>query len=182
MPPDAPDPAADPHPSLAQRLAATAKRWPAGVVRGSGATRWSESSVAAIVALLIVAGPTLTIAGARLLATQQRAAAARLEAEAAPRIEAGRAASEARRQIDAILRRGTLGATIEGLARALPRDATLVRAARTAQGVLEIDVAAADPDQLRAALRRAPAFARLRNTGQRQADARMIVTFAGTTP
>jgi hypothetical protein len=130
--------------------------------RRPATTRWSEGSVAAIVALLIVAGPLLTIAGAKLLAGQQRAAAARLEGEASPRIEAARAATEARQQIDAVLRRRTLGATIEALARALPRDATLVRAARTAQGVLEIDVAAADPTSFVprcAACRRSPGCA-----------------------
>ena len=138
--------------------------------------------VAVLVALLITAGPLLTIATARLLAGAQRAAAARLEADLAPRIGAARAAAEARGEIDAVLRRKTLGATIEALARALPADAALVHVARDTRGVFEIEIAAADPDRLRAALRRAPAFARLRNTGQRQADARMIVTFAGTTP
>ena len=170
-----PEPAA-PAPSLADRLAAFARR----DARPAGAAHWSDGSIAALVAALIIAGPLLTIAGAKLLAGQQRAAAARLADEAAPRIEAGRTAAEARAQIDAVLRGRPLGATIEALARALPAEATLVRAGRTAQGVLEIEVAAPDPDKLRAALRRAPAFARLRNPGQRQADAKMIVTFAGT--
>ena len=169
--------AATPAPSLAHRLAAFARR----DAKPAGAANWSEASVAALVAALIVAGPLLTIAGAKLLASQQRAAAARLADEASPRIEAARAAVEARRQIDVVLRRQPLGGTIEALARALPPEATLVRAGRTAQGVLEVEVAAPDPDRLRAALRRTPAFARLRNTGQRQADAKMIVTFAGTT-
>lgn len=175
-----PDPEPAPPPSLAQRLAAFAKRAPiaAGTPR---AEKWPEGSIAALVALLIAAGPLLTIAGAKLLAAQERGAAAQLAAEAAPRIEAARAAEAARSQIDSVLRRMTLGATLEALARTLPADATLVRAARSIEGVLEIDVAAADPDRLRAALRRAPAFARLRNTGQREADGRMIVTFAGTT-
>ncbi|MDP5281230.1 hypothetical protein Q9Q95_20055 [Sphingomonas sp. DG1-23] len=145
-------------------------------------TQWSDGGVAALVAALIVAGPLLTIAGAKLLTVQQRVAAKRIERDAAPRIAAAKAATEARGQIDAVLRRPTLGSTIEALARALPADATLVRAGRTAQGAVEIDVAAADPDKLRGALRRAPAFMRLRNTGQRQADTKMIVTFAGTTP
>jgi hypothetical protein len=136
--------------------------------------------VAALVAVLIAAGPLFTVGGAKLLTGHERTAAARLGATAMPKIEARRAAIEAREQIDAVLRRRTLGTTIEGLARALPPDATLIRAARTDAGVLEIDVVAADPDRLRAALRRAPMFARLRNTGQRQADAKMIVSFVGT--
>ena len=176
-----PDPEPSPPPSLAQRLGAFARRRPTAAARSSGGTRWPEGSIAALVALLIAAGALLTIGGARLLARQERAATARLAAEAAPRIEAARTAAEARGQIDAVLRRMPLGTTLEALARALPADATLVRAARTGEGVLEIDVAASDPDQLRAALRRTPALARLRNTGQRQADAKMIVTFVGTT-
>jgi hypothetical protein len=177
-----PEAAAIASPSLAHRLLALAKRRPPGVAHPASAARWSDASVAALVAVLIAAGPLLTIGAARLLAGQQRAAAARLETEASPRIEAARAAAEAREQMDAVLRRRTLSATIEALARALPADATVVRAGRTAQGVLEIEIAAADPDQLRAALRRAPTFARLRNTGQRQADAKMIVAFVGTAP
>jgi hypothetical protein len=175
-----PDPEPAPPPSLAQRLSAHAKRRPAAGAQSSGGA-WPEGSIAALVALLIILGALLTIGGARLLAAQQRAATARLDADAAPRIEAARAAAEARGQIDAVLRRMSLGATLEALARALPADATLIRAARTGEGVLEIDVAASDPDQLRAALRRTPALARLRNTGQRQAEGRMIVTFVGTT-
>ncbi|AQR73581.1 hypothetical protein [Sphingomonas sp. LM7] len=175
-----PEPTA-PAPSLAHRLVAFAKRRPAVAAVPEGVAKWPEGSVAALVAVLIAAGPLTTIAGAKLLAAQQRAAAADLAGDASPRIEAARTADEARGQIDAVLRRMPLGATLEALARALPTDATLVRVQRSAQGVLEIDVAAADPDRLRAAMRRAPALARLRNTGQRQADARMIVTFAGTT-
>lgn len=183
MDPGSPDPETfAPAPSLAHRLMVLARRRRSDAVSPPAAASWSQNSVAALVTLLIAAGPLLTIAGAKLLAAQQRAAAARIESEAAPRIGAAKAAGEARAQIDAVLRRPTLGATIEALARALPADAALVRAGRTAQGVLEIEVAVADPDRLRAALRRAPAFARLRNTGQRQADAKMIVTFAGTTP
>ncbi|ATY32032.1 hypothetical protein [Sphingomonas psychrotolerans] len=171
-----------PAPSLVHRLVAVARRRRAGAAGTPATTAWPQGRIAALVGVLIAAGPLTTIAGAKLLAGQQRAAAARIEGDASPRIAAAKAATEARAQIDAVLRRGTLGATIEALARALPADATLVRAGRTAQGVLEIEVAAADPDRLRAALRRAPAFARLRNTGQRQADAKMIVTFAGAAP
>lgn len=170
-----PDPELAPtEPSLAQRLAAI------GRGRSVGAAKWPDGRLAALIAGLIAAGPLLTIGGATLLAGRQRAASARLEAEAAPRIEVARAAAEARGQMDAVLRRRTLAATIEVLARALPADASLVRAGRNAQGALELEIATPDPDRLRSALRRAPAFARLRNTGQRQADTKMIVLFAGT--
>lgn len=171
---------APPAPSLAQRLAAIGRGRRAGAGKQANAAKWPEASIAALVAALIAAGPLLTIGGATLLTGRQHDAIARLGAEAAPRIEAARAAAEARGQMDAVLRRRTLAATIETLARALPADATLVRAGRTAQGVLELEIATPDPDRLRSALRRVPAFARLRNTGQRQADTKMIVLFAGT--
>ena len=169
-----------PPPSLAQRLAAIGRGRLADAKKQADGAKWPEASLAALVAVLIAAGPLLTIGGATLLTERQRAASTRLEAEASPRIEAARAAAEARGQMDAVLRRRTLAATIEALARALPADATLVRAGRNAQGVLELEIATPDPDRLRSALRRAPAFARLRNTGQRQADTGMIVLFAGT--
>jgi hypothetical protein len=174
-----PDPKPMPAPSLTQRLAAAARTRLPHATRPEG-RKWPEGSMAALVAVLIAAGPLLTIGGAKLLAGRERAAVARLAAEASPRIDAARAAAEARVQLGVVLRRPTLGATIEALARALPADATLVRAERNAQGGIEFDIAAADPDRLRSALRRAPALARLRNTGQRQADGRIIVTFAGT--
>lgn len=161
-------------PSLAQRLLAF-RRAPAG-----GGAGWPEGKVAIMVALLLLAGPLLTIGGARLLAERQRAAATRIEAEAAPRIAAAEAAEAARAQLGAVLRRRPLGATIETLARALPADATLVRAERTAQDRLALEINTSDPDRLRAALRRIPALARLRDTGQRQADAAMIVLLEGT--
>jgi hypothetical protein len=158
--------------SLVQRLLAGSASEPA---------RWPEGRVAIAVALLIVAGPLLTIGGARILSERHRAATARIEAEVAPRIASTAAAAEARAQMGAVLKRRTLGATIETLARALPADATLARVERNAQGRLALEVATPDPDKLRAALRRVPALARLRDTGQRQADAAMIVLLEGTT-
>lgn len=174
-----PDPEpARPAPSLAERLATVGRGRGPDAAPANRTTRW-PGSLAALVAMLIVTGPLLTIGGAKLLEGWQKAAHARLEAEAQPRIEAARAATAAREQMDAVLRRRTLAATIEALARALPADATLVRAERTAQGALELEIAAPDPDRLRAALRRVPALARLRNTGQRQADTRIIVVLSG---
>jgi len=167
-------------PSLAQRLLAFARRAPAAIGSGAAYASWPEGRVATAVALLLLAGPLLTIGGARVLSERQRDAAARIEGEAEPRIAAAAADRDARTQMTAVLQRRTLGATVEMLARALPADATLIRAERTAQGRLALEIAAADPDRLRAALRRVPALARLRNTGQRQADAQMIVLLEGT--
>ena len=177
-----PDPETAPpaQPSLAQRLLAMVRRVPA-TGSATGPDGWPEGRMAMAVALLIVAGPLLTVGGAHMLSERQRMAAARIEVEVAPRIAAAEAASQARSQMDAILRRRTLGATVDALARALPADATLARAERNAQGRLALEVATADPDRLRAALRRVPAFAQLRNTGERQADASMIVLLEGTT-
>lgn len=173
--PETPAPA---EPSLAQRLAAMARRPRAARVESSG-TRWPARRVAIAVALLLAAGPLLTIGGAGLIGERQRAAAERVETELAPRIAAAEAARAARAEMALVLRRPTLGATIETLARALPADATLIRAERTAQGQLALEIAAADPDALRSALRRTPALVRLRDTGQREADGRLIVSLEG---
>lgn len=174
-----PEPPAAAEPSLAQRLAARARR--PRVRQGADApvATWPQHRVAIAVALLIAAAPVLTIGGARLIGERQRAAADRIETELAPRIAAAQAAREARAQMSAVLQRPTLGATIEALARALPADATLVRAEWGAQGRLALEIAAADPDRLRSALRRTPALARLRDTGQRQAEGRLIVLLEG---
>lgn len=174
--PDAPAPA---EPSLVQRLAAMARRPRVREGARPAATGWSDQRVAIAVALLIAAGPLLTIGGARLIAERQRSAADRIETEMAPRIAAAQAARAARTQMAAVLRRPTMGATIEALARALPADATLVRAGTGTQGRLALEIAAADPDKLRSALRRTSALARLRDIGQRQADGRLIVLLEG---
>lgn len=174
--PDTPAPA---EPSLAQRLAAMARRPRARGGAEPASTTWPQHRVAIAVALLIATGPLLTIGGARLIGERQRVTADRIETRMAPRIAAARAAREARAQMAAVLQRQTLGATIETLARALPADATLVRAERSAAGRLILEIAAADPDKLRSALRRTPALARLHDTGQRQGDGQLIVLLEG---
>lgn len=167
--------------SLVQRLLTIARRAPDRGGFAPAQAGWPEGRVATVVALLIVAGPLLTIGGARILSERHRVATARIEGEVAPRIAATAAAAEARAQMDAVLKRRTLGATIETLARALPADATLARVERKAQGRLALEVATPDPDKLRAALRRVPALAQLRDSGQRQTDGAMIVLLEGTT-
>ncbi|NIJ20772.1 hypothetical protein FHS95_002464 [Sphingomonas naasensis] len=176
-----PDPElpADAEPSLVQRLVALGRRRRVASDVADAGAGWPRHRVATAVALLIAAGPLLTIGGARLIAGRERAAAERLETELAPRIAAAQAARDARAQMAGVLQRATLGATIEALAQALPADATLVRAERDAQGQLTLEIAAPDPDKLRAALRRIPAFARLRDTRQRQADGQMVVLLEG---
>lgn len=131
---------------------------------------------AAAVAVLIALGPLLTIAGAKLIISHERAAIVRLQNELAPRLAAERVAQTARSEIGATVARPTMGTTLDTLARALPADATLSRAERTAQGALDVDVTTVDPDRLRAAIRRAPELTGLRDSGQRQGDGNMLVS------
>ncbi|WP_066800542.1 hypothetical protein [Sphingomonas soli] len=131
---------------------------------------------AAAVAVLIALGPLLTIAGAKLLLRPERAEIARLQADLAPRIAAEQAAQAAHVEMAAAVSRPPMGNTLEALARALPADATLLRAERTARGALDVEVTTIDPDRLRVAIRRAPELVGLRDNGQRQGDGAMIVS------
>lgn len=159
------DTATHPQGSLAARLA-LAMRAPGNPNR----------ELAAAIAVLIALGPLATLAGAQVLAARERAEILQLRAQIEPRLAAERAASQAYAELSAATRRPAFAATLEALARGLPADATLARVERTAKGALELDVLVADPDKLRAALRRDPALARLRDTSQRQADAMMVVS------
>lgn len=152
-------------PSLAQRLRSAL----AGVDGG----RDRRAGVA--VALLLAAAPAVTWAGARWTEARVRRDIAALERTARPRIAAIAAIREARQQLDAVLDTAGVAATLDGLAGALPAGATVTRAGRGADHRLSVEVAAPDPDRLRAALRRAPATARLRDTGQRGGDGAMLV-------
>lgn len=163
----------DPRNSLTDRLAQYAARAarlrPALAVRD---VKWAVA-LAAIVAL----GPLLTIVGANMLRAgvehDNRVAEHQLRSQLAPQAAQRESAAVLR---DAV-RQPALTATLERLARALPEDARLVSAARTTDGRVEIEVSAADPDQLRGALRRDAALAAMRETGQRRTqDARVVVT------
>lgn len=173
-----------PPPSLVERLVRGMRS------RGTPAHDRSESlspvaarpSVAWAVAALIAAGPLLTLAGAQLMIAREEAAAAELRAAAAPRLAAQRAADEARAMLARTIERPTLGATLEAVATALPEDAQLIRAERFRDGLLELDVAASDPDRLRAALRRSRGLARMRDTGQRASDGAMITSLREMAP
>lgn len=135
--------------------------------------------VAMAVALLLALGPILTIAGAYATARGIRAETAALAREAAPKLAAAREAEDARTELRALLATPTLGATLDGLARALPVEATATSAERRADGTLTVEVATADPDRLRAALRRDSATAGLRDAGQRRGDSAMLVMLEG---
>lgn len=147
----------------------------------SGETSRTASSrgrrFAAGIALLIAAGPLVSLAGADLLAKRVRAETAGLGARLAPRIAAERSAEQARAQMRATIGRPMLAATLDVVARALPADATVLRAERTRDGALELEIAGPDPDQLRPALRALPGIGSFRNIGQRRGEAAMIVSF-----
>ena len=170
-----PEPPVEPAPaSLAGRLNAAARRWLAerpAMPRGR-----CEWWVAVAVGALIAAGPAATILGADLLAGGVRADVTKLREQVAPSAAAAQTAAKERSELVALLRRPGLGATAEALARALPADASLVRVERNAAGLLEVDLTAPDPDRLRAALRREPALARLRDAGQLQGELAMTVS------
>ncbi|MES2338866.1 MAG: hypothetical protein V4537_12290 [Pseudomonadota bacterium] len=153
-------------PSLAARIAAR--------LSAHGAGRDVRAGIA--VALLLAAAPAAVWAGARWTETGVRRDIAAVTATAKPRLDGLAARTAARAELDTLLAVPGVGGTLEALTRALPADASLARVARGPEGRLAIDVAAADPDRLRAALRRHPATAGLRDAGQRGGDGVMLVT------
>jgi hypothetical protein len=146
-------------------------------VRGGGVTvRRGEWRIAAAIAGLIALGPVMTIAGAALLTGQARRATQGLEATLAPRIAAQDQAMAGRKLLGDAAARPLLSVVLDRLARVLPADADLQRAERKADGAIEFDIITSDPDGLRAALRRSPDLAGLRDTSQRRGDAGMVVS------
>lgn len=162
--PDAPPPAAA---SLSHRLAGAL----AGLRLPQGG--WG---VAAAFGALIAAGPLLTLVGADMLAAHEKRASLALQNKLAPRLQAEASARTARTALANAAGRASSGEVLEILAGVLPAEASVTRIERTADGGLELDVAGGDPDGLRAAIRRAPEFAGMRNTSQRRTDAAMIVS------
>lgn len=158
-----------PHaPSLAERVR---------LFVSSGDSAGSGWKAGVVVGVLLAAAPSLTWAGARVLEARVRADSAAILRAAQPRLASGRMVAAGRETLATVLRRPGIGATLEAIARALPAEASLVRAERAADGRLSIDVAAPDPDRVRAALRREPLTDDLRNVAQRAGDGAMVVTF-----
>lgn len=160
-----PDPAQPAAQSLSHRFAWAFAELPQG--------GWP---VAAAFGALLAAGPLLTLAGAMLLTQHERRATFRLQDELAPRLAAQASARAARTALANAAGRAAPAQVLEILAGVLPADAVLARVERTRDGGLEVDVVGADPDALRAAIRRAPEFAAMRNTSQRRTDAAMILS------
>ncbi len=163
----------DPRTSLTDRLARRAAR----AVRTRPTLGVADLRFALALAALLALGPLLTIVGANLLRAGVDAENRELESQLRTRLAPQVARHEAAARLRDAVRQPALAATLERLARALPDDARLVSAARTADGRLQIEISASDPDQLRGALRRDPVLAALRETGQRRTqDARVVVT------
>ncbi|WP_448661331.1 hypothetical protein ACG3SL_11815 [Sphingomonas sp. CJ20] len=159
-----------PPPSLAQRLGSAGREGLRAMPRG-------DARIGLAVAALIAVGPVLTLAGAHVLAGRVAREVQALSAAEAPR-EAKRAeARQARELLAPVLARPGLTAVMDAVARSLPEDARLARVERGADGALEIDATAPDPDAVRSALRREPLLARLRDSGQRRGDGAMVASF-----
>jgi hypothetical protein len=171
--------------SLAEGLRAAARGWLSRRAVPPGVSAIPSSTgrrIAAIVALLIAAGPLSTLLGAEMLTARVRSEATGLNARLAPRAAAERAAEQARTEMRAAATGPMLGATLEAIARALPADAAVLRAERTRDGAVELEVSAPDPDQLRPALRSLAGIGTFRNTGQRQGETGMIASFRAERP
>jgi hypothetical protein len=182
-----PDQAENEHPgrSLAGELRAAAGGWlgrrPASRDE-SAAPSPTGRRIAVTVGLLIAAGPLVTLLGAEVLTARARSEAAGLSAHLAPRAAAERVAEAARTEMRTAATGPMLGATLEAIARALPANATVLRAERTRDGAVELEVSAPDPDQLRPALRSLAGIGTFRNTGQRQGETGMVASFRAEHP
>lgn len=132
--------------------------------------------LAAGLAALIALGPLVTIVGAGVLERSAAADAARLTAQAAPRSKAQARERAAREALRAAARDAGVAVWLDRVAAAIPADARVARMAKAADGAIELEITAPDPDLLRGALRRDPALAGFRETGQRRAGAMIAVT------
>ncbi|WP_245824570.1 hypothetical protein [Sphingomonas azotifigens] len=110
-----------------------------------------------------------------MLAKRAEDEAAQLHARTAPLLAAQHARSDARRILSAALARPGPAQLLDQLAAALPADSSVTRAERLADGALEIEVTTSDPDALRAALRRSPPLAGLRDVRQQEGEGRTLV-------
>lgn len=154
------------------------------IARRGSAVRPVRLSIPAIdlrfamaLAALIALGPLLTIAGAGWMRAGVVQDTEALRAQGRARLDAEGARQRAALLFRDAVRRPTLSVTLDRIARVLPDDARLASAAREADGALRVEIAASDPDPLRAALRRDPLFAAMRESGQRRTeDGRVVVT------
>ena len=127
-------------------------------------------------AALIALGPLLTIVGAAVIERRAHVEAERLMQQAAPRLKAEARAQAARGALREAARHPGVAVVLNQVAAAIPADARVARMYKAVDGAMEIEITAADPDLLRAALRRDPALAGFRETGQRRAGAMIAVT------
>ncbi|WP_315764252.1 hypothetical protein [Sphingomonas sp. Y38-1Y] len=157
-------PRADPAPSLADRLGTAARR---GEDTGRQGAR-----IGWLLAVLLPAGPVLTMLGADWLAVRERAAAA---------VQTGGEASRAERHSLARLGGSGFAPVLDGVVRVLAAEDRLASLAvvRDEEGErLGAEIATADPDRLRASLARAGA-GRFRVTGERRGEGVLIVSVEG---
>jgi len=155
---------------MAQRLAAGAPRAPR---LPDGPVDWR---LALALAALIALGPLATITGAALIERSARVEAAQLTAQTALRLKAEAGAQAARTALREAVRHPGAAILLNHVAAAIPADARVARMRKAADGAMEIEITAPDPDLLRAAMRRDPALAAFRETGQRRAGAMIAVT------
>ena len=126
---------------------------------------------------LVALGPLLTIAGAGWIRAEVERDTEALRAQGQARFESEGAERRAAMLFRDAVRRPTLSATLDRIARVLPDDARLASVTRAADGVLRIEITTNDPDPLRAALRRDPLFVAMRESAQRRTgDGRVVVT------
>ncbi|WP_343521020.1 hypothetical protein [Sphingomonas sp.] len=155
---------------MAQRFAAAA---PPVAPRARGPVNWR---LAAALTSLIALGPLATIVGSGLLERAARTEAARLTAQAAPRLKVEARGQAARAALRGAVRDAGVAVWLDRVAAAIPADARVARMARAADGAFELEISTPDPDLLRGALRGDPALAGFRETGQRRAGATIAVT------
>ena len=136
-------------------------------------------SVAWVVGILLALGPTLTWAGASIMAARARSQAATIVGEAADQIAARRQEDAARTLLSQIVTRPGVAATLAAYARALPSEARLASEEVDSRGVQRAAILVPDPDALRQALRADPGTRSLRESGPRAGEGGMMVTLEG---
>lgn len=180
MPLPPPDDAEVPRPpsSLAERLVQRAR--PRRTPEAEADAR--DWRLGAAIAVLIWAGPLAALLGAKLLEHAAEREMGALHAQLAPRVAAQHQAEAARLRLGDALRGPRPSAVAEALARTMPAEAKVARIAREPGGAIDLEISAPDPDRLRAALRRAPEFARMRDTNQRAGDGEIVSRFRIAAP